>query len=92
MKDQRVILESLAMDLKRISIGLQRGSQIMAQRFAQEALKREGELNKNLLDEYIQKILKDLNNKMNHLDNERTAEDILMFSILLQNYSLKKFH
>lgn len=40
-RDQKIIIESLAMDLKRIAIGLHRGSLKMANRFKDEALKRE---------------------------------------------------
>ncbi|MDO8570329.1 MAG: hypothetical protein Q7R97_01980 [Candidatus Daviesbacteria bacterium] len=43
-KYQKLIVESLAMDLKRVALGLYRGSNIMADRFKEEALKRSQEL------------------------------------------------
>ena len=41
--DNKIILSSLAMDLKRAAIGYNRGSYIMADRFFEEALKRKKE-------------------------------------------------
>lgn len=88
MTDQKVILESLAMDLKRVSLGLHRGSLTMAKRFAEEALKRKEEINQSKVDPYVRKLLNELDKKMVNLDL-RAAEDMLMYSILFQNYSIK---
>ncbi len=76
----KFILESLASDLKRVSLGLQRGSNIMAQRFLSEALKRKRETKSKDLAPYMKKLLKRLNNDLN-------AEDALMYSTLIQNYT-----
>ena len=41
--DQKTIIESLAMDLKRVALGLHKGSNAMANRFKEEAQKRESD-------------------------------------------------
>lgn len=90
MKDQKVIIESLAMDLKRVAIGFHRGSIAMAKRFQQEALERQLELEKESLDDYLKKLIHDSKEVL--LNNSaRTAEDALMYSVLFQNFSQKKY-
>ena len=41
--DQKTIIESLAMGLKRVALGLHKGSNAMANRFKEEAQKRESD-------------------------------------------------
>lgn len=89
MDKQKIIIESLAMDLKRVSLGLQRGSLAMANRFKEEALKREEELENQELNNYLQKLVKNCK-KMLLSNEERVVEDALMYSTLFQNYSQKK--
>lgn len=86
--DKKIIVESLVLDMKRVSIGLQRGSLAMADRFKQEALKRLEELRNYKQDNYLNKLLIN-SQKVLEKTEERTAEDSLMYSILLQNYALK---
>lgn len=81
-------LASLAMDLNRTALGLHRGSNLMAKRFYNEALLRKSEVDLKLVPFYIKKILIRINEN-NNLDN-RSAEDILVDSILLENFVLKK--
>lgn len=86
--NQKILIESLAMDLKRVALGLHRGSFKMAQRFKEEALKREKELEQQRINSYLQILLK--NSKKIFLSNDkRVAEDALMFSILFQNFAQK---
>ena len=40
MSDKKIVLSSLALDLKRVALGYRQGSDKMAQRFTDEALKR----------------------------------------------------
>lgn len=87
MNDQKIIIESLAMDLKRVSIGLQRGSKNMAKRFFQEALIRKSEIDQRTVPSYIRNILSKLDAK--RID-EKFAEDALMYSILFQNFAQRK--
>ena len=78
--NNKFILESLASDLKRVALGLNRGSSKMVERFLEEALKRRQEVEMNDVKPYIKKIL-------NNLDEHINAEDALMYSTLIQNYT-----
>lgn len=78
--NNKYILESLASDLKRVAMGLHRGSDKMAQRFLEEALKRKNEVEIKFVSPYIQRIL-------SRLDKNVDAEKALMYSTLIQNYT-----
>ncbi len=82
-----IILEAMASDLKRVALGLERGSFAMSKRFALEALKRKEEVNIKKIPDYIEKILIKSEQSLANLNNDRTAEDCLMYSTLLQNFS-----
>lgn len=89
MTDQKVILESLAMDLKRVALGLHRGSLSMAERFKTEALQREAELEQLDISNYLKKII--TGSRQALLSNSpQSSEDVLMYSTLFQNYAQKK--
>lgn len=91
MNDQRIAIESLAMDLKRVAIGLHRGSHEMSERFKTEALAREKELeSRGIQDMYLSRIVSGCRETLTSTD-ERVAEDALMYSTLFQNYAQKKF-
>jgi len=81
--ENKIVLASLAMDLKRVALGLHRKSNSMADRFLHEAMKRKEEVNIKKLFPYMQHILMKLNG---HID----AEDALMYSTRIQNYVLYK--
>ncbi len=88
--NNRAILEALASDLKRVSLGLQRGSFSMAKRFGEEALARKQELDEATLEPYIIKVLDSTEQVLRtQLTGERTAEDALMYSTILQNFVQK---
>ena len=86
---KKIILESLSMDLKRVALGMHRGSLAMAQRFSKEALKREQELEQFTLDIYLKKLLAVTKKRLRKKDSSM-AEDFLMYSTLFRNYSVKK--
>jgi len=86
----RQILEALASDLKRVSLGIQRNSHKMADRFAKEALARKNETDVSHLDPYMHKILKNLEELIQTTNSQRKAEDTLMYSTLIQNYVVVK--
>jgi hypothetical protein len=88
MDSQKLILESLAMDLKRVALGLHRGSIAMANRFQEEAFKRIEQLTKVTADKYIQLLISKCTQYL-HPNNKNLSEDALMLSTLFQNYSLK---
>ncbi len=79
----KYILESLASDLKRVALGLHRGSNEMAKRFLHESLKRRDEIEMREVAPYIKKLL-------NNLSQEIDAESALMYSTLIQNYTQRK--
>lgn len=89
MDNQKYIVESLAMDLKRVSLGLYRGSNIMADRFKEEALKRSNELELQTSNNYLKKIVQRTKEALRG-NKERMAEDALMYSTLFQNFALDK--
>ncbi|MBI3486240.1 hypothetical protein HY025_04875 [Candidatus Daviesbacteria bacterium] len=88
--NQKIIIEALSMDLKRVALGLQRGSLKMAKRFKEEALEREKELEKQELNDYLKKLVKKSKRILLGKD-EKMAEDALMYSTLFQNFAQKYF-
>jgi hypothetical protein len=89
MDNQKLIVESLAMDLKRVSLGLYRGSHAMAERFKQESLRRSWELENKNSNNYLRTLILKTKEVLIS-DSEYAAEDILMYSTLFQNYALHK--
>lgn len=87
---QKIIIESLAMDLKRVALGFHRGSFVMANRFKEEALKRAKELENQNTSAYIKKLLVYVKQMLNQT-KDRIAEDALMLSTLFQNFAIKNF-
>ncbi len=81
----KLVLQSIASDLKRVSQSLQRGSQTTASRFAREALSRKEEVDGSTLAGYVKKLLKDLDQAV------ADAETAQMYSTLLQNYTLRHY-
>lgn len=88
IKKLKITIESLSMDLKRVALGMHRGSLAMVQRFREEALKRELELEKFTLDVYLNKLLTETKKRLRKKDSSM-AEDFLMYSTLFRNYSIK---
>lgn len=88
LSDQAIIISSLSMDLKRVSLGLYKKSFSLSDRFKIEALARIDELEVKILPTYIQSVVRKTK-KILKEDAVNTAEDILMYSILLQNYTVK---
>ncbi len=91
MNSQKVIIQSLAMDLKRVALGLQRGSLGMARRFKEEALQREHELEQQELTDYLKKLV--INSKAAlQIQTPHIQDDVLMYSTLFENYAHKIGH
>jgi len=83
MNKNKIAISSLASDLKRVAICLHRGSNVAAERFAQEAKRRALEINVSETEEYIKKII-------SRIDKSVSDSDMaLMHSTLLQNYSTR---
>lgn len=83
----KIILESLSMDLLRVAKGLYRGSDRMAERFSKEALERKNEVIQSDIKPYLKRILIDMEKSLKNPDKEKKAEDALMYSTLIRNYS-----
>ncbi len=87
--NNKQILGALAMDLKRVALGYFRGSDVMAARFLDEALKRRSELNDNELKPYLVNLLNKLEN-LKEEKKDKAAEDALLYSTLFQNAALSQ--
>lgn len=85
--ENKIILESLAMDLKRAAIGYHRKSYAMADRFLAEAIKRKNEFKKENTRPYLLQILENIE-KLKTQPGDELAENALMYSTLIQNYVL----
>lgn len=85
----KIILGSLALDLKRVAIGYHRGSIKMGDRFYHEALSRIEEIDICSVKPYLRKQLVNVGKLAERKDLKHRAEDALMYSILIQNYCLK---
>ena len=90
MDKNKIILASLASDLKRVVLGLQRNSVVMVDRFTVEALKRKSEINTKELDSYVCTLVSKLEKVLLNSDPKEKAEDALLYSTLFQNYVLYK--
>lgn len=86
MKNNDLILGSLAMDLQRVAIGYHRGSDKMAARFAEETKRWQQEIDRSKLPGYIIRILDQLELLLKNEDTQLIADRVLMYSILLQNF------
>lgn len=86
--NQKLIIQSLSMDLLRVALGLHHGSSGMASTFRQEALKRIKELEESEPNEYLRK-LAEKTRKVLSTTEDRTKEDALMYSVLFQNFARK---
>ena len=85
--NNKIAIESLVMDLKRVALGYHRGSTSMAKRFSEEALKRKNEIDIIHIKPYINRLLNQLDPLLHEDDFENIAEKSLMFSTILQNYT-----
>jgi hypothetical protein len=81
--NQKVVLQSLSMDLLRAALGRHRGSHAMADRFIEEASKRVTEID----DTFQTKLITDLKEVL-RVRSDRQAEDLLMYSTLIRNRSI----
>ncbi|OGH18661.1 MAG: hypothetical protein A2868_00380 [Candidatus Levybacteria bacterium RIFCSPHIGHO2_01_FULL_40_15b] len=88
MDKNKIALSSLALDLKRVALGYFRGSNSMAERFFEEALKRRKEIDSRKVKPYIRNLLSNFEKIKFYRDRERQAEDALMYSTLFQNASI----
>lgn len=87
--NNKVVIESLSMDLLRVANGLHKGSHKMAERFSNEAITRCSEIKTSEIKPYFVQILSKIRTSLSNLSEARTAEDMLMYSVLCKNYARK---
>lgn len=85
MSEEKILISSLAMDLKRVALSYHRGSKNTAERFSSEAEKRIEELDLKEVKPYIARALKDVKVLLKGKKDD-IAEDMLMYSTILLNY------
>ena len=90
MNRNKIALSSLSMDLKRVALGYNNGSITTAKRFLEEAIKRRDGVDKKKVRPYLRKILENLDELFSQKDNQKIAEDALMYSTIFQNAALAK--
>jgi hypothetical protein len=91
MTETQLLIGSLSNDLLRVANMIQRGSIQGSARFFSEALKWNAQLKQQKLKPYIQKIIADLETEReNSIFTMEKAEKFLMYSVLLQNYTIYK--
>jgi hypothetical protein len=89
MDKNKIALASLAMDLKRVAVGIHQKSYRTADRVLIEARKRKIEIDRNNIQPYLQTIIDSIES-LPKMDNDHKAEDALMYSTRIQNYILFK--
>jgi hypothetical protein len=87
--NNKIILSSLAMDLKRAALGYYKGLNKTADIFCKEALQRKREVDTTTVRPYIVILLNNMEKIIRKPRKKDVAEDLLMYSTLFQNYVLK---
>ena len=87
--DTKMLTQALSMDLLRFALGLHGGSFDMATTFKNQALKLSNSIAEKRPRGYLAKLIKDTQDVLIR-DDDKVAEDALMYSVLLQNFALKK--
>ncbi|MGH7203354.1 MAG: hypothetical protein ACREHC_02845 [Candidatus Levyibacteriota bacterium] len=85
--NNKILLESMALDLKRVALGSYSKSTKMADRFLQEVFKRNEQLDYQSLPESLRKILLTMQKSFEQTNRQRLADDALMYSTLLLSFS-----
>jgi hypothetical protein len=88
MTDTRMLVGSLSNDLFRVASLAQRGSNKAASRFLQEAQKWSADLQNRDVPTYILKLSQDVSSRSVDDISIDSAEQYLMYGVLLQNYAL----
>lgn len=88
MDNNKIALSSLALDLWRVALGYHRGSNKMAERFYEEALKRKAEIDTSKIKPYVKTLLDKIELLQLEKDDMQRAEDALMYSTIFQNAAL----
>ena len=85
--NNKILLESMALDLKRVALGAHSNSTKMVDRFLQEVFKRNEMLDTTSLSSTLQSVLITMTSKLKSDQPSRLADDALMYSTLLISFS-----
>ncbi len=85
--NNNALLQTIALDLKRVAIGYHSGSIQMADRFLQEVIKREKQLDFLSLSQTMKKLVKKVEKLSEEKDFKKRAEDALLYSTLFLSFS-----
>lgn len=89
MTDTKMLVGSLSNDMFRVASLAHRGSDKAAQRFLIEAQRWSKDLKNHQVEDYILHIVEDISKRKTTDISEASAEQYLMYGVLLQNYSLQ---
>ncbi|MFZ1721381.1 MAG: hypothetical protein WAU07_02640 [Microgenomates group bacterium] len=88
MTNTQMLVGSLSNDLFRVASLAQRGSSKAASRFLQEAQRWSNDLRNQEVPVYISRLADDVSNRSIDDISLDSAEQYLMYGVLLQNYAL----
>ncbi len=88
MTNTKMLVGSLSNDLFRVASLAHRNSDRAAARFLREAKRWSNQLKKRSTAKYIKKIAENVSLREDHDISEESAEQYLMYGVLLQNYCL----
>lgn len=89
MTQTKLLVGSLSNDLLRVANSTNKGSLQSANSFLQEAHRGASQLTNKNIKKYIKEIVVDVLSVTDKTLTIEKAEKLLMYSVLLQNYSLK---
>ena len=85
--NNKLLLQAMAVDLKRVAIGYHSGSVRMADRFLQEVMQRIELLQYSSLSSSMKKLLKKIEKLPKEKNIDKRAEDALLYSTLFLSFS-----
>ncbi len=85
--NNKLLLESMALDLKRVALGSYSHSTKMTERFLQEVFKRNDQLDRSSFSSTLIKVLNCMERQLQLKQHQRLADDALMYSTLLLSFS-----
>lgn len=88
VSDARLLIGSLSNDLYRSACSIQRNSPDVAIKFLQESQRWVNDLRNTEVEDYVKKIVADVEKADQKPLTMENAEKYLMYSVLLQNYAL----
>lgn len=85
--NNKILLESVALDLKRVALGAHSNSTKMTERFLQEVYKRNELVDKEVLSSSCKKVLSHMKVQLKNSSRQRLADDALLYSTLILSFS-----